>query len=321
MNNCAKSPPFLVIVIPCYNEQDILPSTTVILSELLDKLKNQGIIRQESLICYVDDGSTDKTWDILEKRHEIDPFCRAIKFAGNAGQENAMWAGMMEAYELGCDCAITLDVDLQDDIEVMPAMLADYRNGCEIVYGVRNNRETDTWLKRKTAHIFYSLMSHLNMSIIPDHSQYRLMSKPVLEALQGFEERNLFIRGIMPSLGFKSSRVYYKRLPRLAGETKYTVKKMVSLAWQGITSCSALPLRIAGMLSFICMALSIILAIVFVCKKYIIGSHTPGWTSLFIAILFMGSVQLFCLSVMGEYIAKIFTEVRRRPRYIIEKKL
>lgn len=315
-----RKAPFLVLVAPCYNEQEILAATMQTLSDLLVELKSKGLAAHNSLVCYVDDGSSDATWQILENRHKIDEFCKGIKFAGNAGQQNALWAGLAQARDLGADCAITIDVDLQDDISVISQMLADYANGAEIVYGVRNNRDTDTVFKRNTARLFYFLMGKLDLGIIPNHAEFRLMGRPVLEALRGFEERNLFIRGLMPELGFSTSKVYYKRLPRLAGETKYSLRAMISTAWQGVTACSVAPLRIAGVLSFLCMLASFILAIIFISKKYIFGAEVLGWTSLFIAILFMGSVQLFCLAVIGEYIAKIFTEVRRRPRYIIEKR-
>lgn len=313
--------PFLVLVVPCYNEEAALPASMQTLSNLLDKLKADGQISQNSAICYVDDGSRDNTWEIIEKRHSIDPCCRGVKFAGNAGHQNALWAGLQVARAWGADCAITIDADLQDDISVISQMIADYRSGCEIVYGVRSSRGSDSWFKRRSAQWFYSLMSKLSVQIIPDHADYRLMARPALDALSSFEERNLFLRGLAPALGFKTSKVFYQRLPRTAGETKYPLRKMIALAWQGITSCSAVPLRIAGLMGFLCMLFSIALGIIFILRKYIIGAHMPGWTSLFVAILFMGAVQLFCLAVMGEYIAKIFTEVRHRPRYIIEKEL
>lgn len=316
-----KRAPFLTMVIPCYNEQEILPRTMEILSDFLRKLIEKGKISSESLICYIDDGSTDNTWNLIEQRHQKDKTCRGIKFAGNAGQQNALWAGLEAARKYGSDCAITVDVDLQDDINVIPEMLEDYANGAEIVFGVRNERDSDTFFKRYTAKLFYMLMKKLNFSIVPEHSEFRLMGKPVLEALESFEERNLFIRGLMPILGFKTAKVYYRRLPRVAGVTKYPLRKMISTAWQGITACSVAPLRIAGLLSSICMVIAFILGIIYVCKKYVGGADVPGWTSLFIAILFMGSAQLFCLAVIGEYIAKIYTEVRHRPRYIIEKRL
>lgn len=312
--------PFLALVVPCYNEEEILPTTMETLSGLLRDLKDHGVVAQESMVCYVDDGSADATWRLLESRHEVDPFCRAIKFSINAGHQNALWAGMETARDLGADCVISLDADLQDDASVIPEMIARYVEGCDIVYGVRNNRASDTAFKRKTAHLFYSLMRKLDLGIIPDHADYRLASRPVLEALENFSEHNLFLRGLFPALGFRTAKVYYRRLERAAGQTKYPLKKMIAFAWQGITACSTAPLRLAGIMGFICMLIALAICAVSI-YKYAAGETIQGWTSLIIVILFLGSVQLFCLGVMGEYIAKIFTETRQRPRYIVEKRL
>lgn len=312
--------PLLALVVPCYNEQETLPRTFEALGTLLNDLKGRGVIRQDSFVCYVDDGSKDSTWNLLEGRNTSDPWCRAIKFSANAGHQNAVWAGMEMARNWDVDCIISLDADLQDDIGVIEEMIEHYALGSDIVYGVRNNRQSDTAFKRKTAHLFYALMRKLNLGIIPDHADYRLVSKAVLQALKGFEEHNLFLRGLFPILGFKSSKVYYSRISRQAGVSKYPLKKMLAFAWQGITSCSAAPLRIAGLMSFICMIIALIICLISI-FKYLAGETIQGWTSLIIVSLFLGSVQLFCLAVMGEYIAKIFTEVRNRPRYIIEQVL
>lgn len=315
-----RKAPLLALVVPCYNEEEILPSTMRELSELLENCKSQEIIRKESYILYVDDGSKDKTWALLEERHKCDKSCRAIKFAGNAGHQNAVWAGMTQARAWKADCIISLDADLQDDVEIIPQMIRDYIQGNDIVYGVRNNRDTDTAFKRCSAHLFYTFMRWLNVSVIPDHADYRLVAGPVLDALDGYGEQNLFLRGLFPTIGFKSSKVYYKRLSRKAGESKYPLRKMLSFAWRGITSCSVAPLRLAGLMSLLCMFLAFVICI---CSlyKYVVGDTIQGWTSLIIVSLLLGGVQLFCLAVMGEYIAKIFTEVRHRPRYIIEKTL
>lgn len=312
--------PFLVIVVPCYNEREVLPATLKTLATLLKDMKARGLARADSVVCYVDDGSRDTTWEILEEAHKADTYCRAIKFAGNAGHQNALWAGMEAATQWGADCAISMDADLQDDPGIMPQMLSLYAEGYDIVYGVRDNRASDTTFKRVTAHWFYGLMGKLNVAMIPDHADYRLVAGPVLRALADFGERDLFLRGLFPVLGFRTARVPYTRRSRVAGESKYPLKKMIAFAWRGITSCSAAPLRVAGLMSFICMLFALILCFVSI-FKYAAGETIQGWTSLIIVILFLGSVQLFCLAVMGEYIAKIFTEVRRRPRYIIEKEL
>ncbi len=312
--------PKLVLVIPCYNEEETLPATLDALSGLLNDCRSRGLIKEDSFACYVDDGSNDATWQILESRHRVDPACRAIKFAANSGHQNAVWAGMAQSRAWGADCIISLDADLQDDISVIPQMLAEYADGCDIVYGVRNNRSTDTAFKRGSAHLFYNLMGRLNVAIVPDHADYRLVSRPVLNALSGFTEQSLFLRGLFPILGFKTGKVYYRRLSRQAGISKYPLRKMLSFAWRGITSCSTAPLRLAGIMSFACMAIALLACIVSL-YKYAVGDTIPGWTSLVIIILFLGSAQLFCLAVIGEYIAKIFTETRHRPRYIIERTL
>ncbi len=313
-----REAPFLILVVPCYNESEVLPSTLDTIAAMLDRLKSEGLARAESCACYVDDGSRDDTWQILARRHETDKYCRAVKFAGNAGHQNAVWAGMEQARAWGADCIISLDADLQDDIGVIPEMLARYQEGCDIVYGVRDSRASDTPFKRNTAKCFYALMRKLNLAVIPDHADYRLVAKPVLEALKGFEEHNLFLRGLFPVLGFQTAKVYYSRKPRSAGESKYPLKKMIAFAWEGITSCSAAPLRIAGLMSFVCMLVALLVLIVTV-FKYASGEVILGWTSQIITTLFIGSVQLFCLAVIGEYLAKIFSEVRHRPRYIVEK--
>lgn len=315
-----RSPPFLILIIPCYNEEQTLPTTFQAIGSLLSKLRENGVISEKSLACYVDDGSTDSTWNLLEGRHASDPHFRAIGFASNAGHQNALWAGLEEARALGADCAISVDADLQDDIGVIPEMISQWTQGYDIVYGVRDNRDTDSAFKRGTARLFYKLMNKLDVGIIPDHPDFRLMGKPAIEALLKFDERNLFLRGLIPRLGFRSAKVFYRRGKRKFGETKYPLRKMLSFAWTGITSASAAPLRLAGVLSFLCMILALFLA-VFQIYRWNAGENVPGWTSLFLAVLFLGSIQLFCLAVIGEYIAKIFTEVRRRPRYIIERRL
>lgn len=312
--------PLLALVVPCYNEEETLPRTLEALSALLARCKAKGLIRPESYALYVDDGSRDNTWQLLENRHLTDPFCRGISFAANAGHQNAVWAGMDTAREWGADCIISLDADLQDDIAAVPEMLARYAEGCDIVYGVRNDRSTDTAFKRGTARFFYRLMGWLNVKLIPDHADYRLVARPVLEALRGIEEQTLFLRGLFPTLGFKSSKVYYARLSRQAGVSKYPLLKMLSFAWRGITSCSAAPLRLAGFMSLACMLAALAYSLVSL-VKYMLGETIQGWTSMIIVVLLLGSVQLFCLALMGEYLAKIFTEVRRRPRYIVEKTL
>ena len=312
--------PCLMFVIPCYNEEETLPYTMERLASLLDDLKARGLANPKSFVCYVDDGSDDASWRLIEERNSRDPRCRGVKFAGNSGHQNAVWAGMDMARKWNADCVISMDADLQDDPDVASEMLERYREGCEIVYGVRRDRSVDTKFKKYTARAFYALMRKLGVNAIPDHADYRLVGRAALEALESFDERNLYLRGLFPVLGFKTAKVYYKRRVREHGVSKYPLTRMIALAWQGITSTSAAPLRMAGLLSFCCMLIALVLCCVTI-YKYIVGEVIQGWTSLVIVVLFLGSAQLFCLSIIGEYIAKIFTEVRHRPRYIIEKYL
>ncbi len=315
-----RNGPFLIFVIPCYNEEEILPKTFHVLAELLNDLKSSNTIAEKSYVLYVNDGSRDKTWDLIEARATSDPSVHGVCFARNAGHQNAVWAGMESARRAECDCIISLDADLQDDISVVKDMIDEYRKGCEIVYGVRNDRSTDTSFKRNTAEMFYSFMKFLNVDMVPDHADYRLVSRRVLEELRQFHEHELFLRGLFPTLGFKTAKVYYKRQKREAGVSKYPLFKMIAFAWKGITSCSVAPLRLAGLMSIVCALLAVILSIRSV-ACYFLGYTVSGWTSTMIVVLFLGAIQLLCLSLIGEYIAKIYTEVRNRPRYIIEKEI
>ena len=316
----SRTAPLLALVVPCYNEEETLPRTMNALSDLMVDLKKQGLVHAQSFALYVNDGSRDRTWELLEERHSTDPFCRGVSFAANAGHQNAVWAGMVTARDMGVDCIISLDADLQDDIAAIPQMIAKYTEGNDIVYGVRNDRSTDTAFKRRTARMFYGFMRWLKVPLIPDHADYRLVARPVLEALDEIKEHSLFLRGLFPAMGFKSAQVYYMRQSRMAGESKYPFWKMVSFAWRGITACSVAPLRIAGLMSMLCMLAALAFSGVSL-LKYMLGETIQGWTSLIIVVLLLGSVQLFCLALVGEYLAKIFTEVRHRPRYIIGKKL
>lgn len=316
----SRSLPVLALVVPCYNEHETLPRTLAALGDLLQDCKARGLVDTASFALYVDDGSTDSTWALLEARNAQDATCRGISFACNAGHQNAVLAGMQHARQAGVDCIISLDADLQDDISVIPEMIAHYTLGCEIVYGVRNDRSTDTPFKRKTAQWFYGFMNLLQVKMVPDHADFRLVGSKALDALEKFHESNMFLRGLFPAMGFCSAQVLYGRLARQAGETKYPLWKMLSLAWRGITSFSAAPLRLAGLLSLAGMGIALVLAVVALCN-YLGGEVVSGWTSLVIVVLFMGSVQLFCLGVMGEYVAKMFVEMKGRPRYIVEKVL
>lgn len=315
-----RDAPLLALVAPCYNEASALPETMQALGDLLARLKAQGHAAEESYALYVDDGSRDATWELIRRRHEADPFCKGLKFAGNAGHQNAVLAGMRTARDWGADCVVTLDADLQDDISVIPQMIAHYREGCDIVFGVRNDRSADTRFKRTTANLFYRGMGLLRVRLVPNHADFRLVARPALEALEDFREQRPFLRGIFPAMGFKTAEVTYRRLSRRAGESKYPLWKMLSFAWRGLTSFSPAPLRLAGLLGTTGMLLAL-LTCVAALIDYMAGRTVSGWTSLIIVVLFMGSVQLFCLAVMGEYVSKIFEEVKRRPRYIVERLL
>ncbi|MDR2696725.1 MAG: glycosyltransferase family 2 protein [Deltaproteobacteria bacterium] len=310
--------PVLALVLPCYNEQETLPRTLRVVAALLEELKSEGRISADSFALYVDDGSRDATWELVSAAHTGSPqSCRGIKFAGNAGHQNALYAGLLQVRTVA-DCAISLDADLQDDLAAVRPMLAHFAEGCEIVYGVRNDRSSDTVFKRTSAHAFYRAMERLGIRLVPDHADFRLTGRPVLEALASYAEHNLFLRGIFPGMGFRSAVVGYARLARQAGESKYPLRRMLSFAISGLTSFSPMPLRLAGILSAVALLLALFesLRALYI---HFTGGTVVGWTSLMIAMLLLGAVQLFCLAVMGEYMARMFTELKRRPRYLIEK--
>ena len=309
----------LYLVVPCYNEEEVLPVTIKRLAELLDNLVSKSEVSEESRIVFVDDGSTDNTWSIIESAHSTYTGVRGIKLAANVGHQNALMAGLTEVNGL-CDCCISIDADLQDDITVIPQFLNEYRNGCDVVYGVRKRRESDTAFKRGTAKAFYKLMRLLGADIIENHADYRLLSRRALNALAEFSEVNLFLRGMVRLVGFKSGVVYYDRTKRYAGESKYPLRKMLSFAFDGITSFSIKPIRIVWTLGVLVSFIAVLAEIYTLCARFF-GVSVTGWSSLMISIWFLGGVQLISVGVIGEYIGKIYKEVKRRPRYIIEKGL
>ncbi|MCQ9316556.1 glycosyltransferase family 2 protein [Pediococcus pentosaceus] len=307
----------LTIVVPCFNEEEVLPETLKELGAILIKLKNKELISNKSKILFVDDGSKDKTWNLIEKYTKELDYVGGIKFSRNYGHQNALIAGMTEAVEFA-DMIITIDADLQDDVNAIPEMIQKYLNGVDVVYGVRNNRDTDTVFKRRTALLFYQLMKKIGVKLVPNSADYRLLSKRAVQALLQFKERNLFLRGIVPLVGYKSDKVYYARKDRFAGTSKYPLKKMIHFAMDGITSFSLAPIHlIFGMGTFIVL-IGILLMIYSIFEKFT-GHVTSGWSSLMISIWLIGGVQLISLSVIGDYIGKIFTEVKKRPRFTIEK--
>ena len=311
--------PTVYIVVPCYNEEEVLPKTNGKLVEKLSQLINDGRADKKSRILYVDDGSADKTWELITGFHKEFDCVTGIKLAKNAGHQNALLAGLMKAREFS-DCAVSLDADLQDDIEALDRFLERYSEGCEVVYGVRSKRDADTFFKRFTALCFYRLMRRLGVDIVHNHADYRLMGKNALNALSDFKESQSVLRGIVPLIGYKSGVVYYERKERAAGQTKYPLKKMLGFAIDGITSFSVRPLKIISNLGVIISVLSVF-GLLYALISYFSGSAVPGWTAIVASIWLLGGIQLLCIGVVGEYIGKIYGEVKARPRYIIEKSL
>ena len=306
----------LAIVVPCYNEEEVLRDTEKKLSKLLQDLITKKKISKESFIMFVNDGSTDKTWQIIESLHRKSKHVEGLKLAHNVGHQFALLSGLNKAIEL-CDISISIDADLQDDINVIEEMIDKYYNGADIVYGVRNNRDTDSFFKRFTAQSFYKVMRLMGVNSVYNHADYRLMSKRAMEALSKYEERNLFLRGIVPLIGYKTDCVYYKRLKRQAGVSKYPLKKMIHFAIDGITSFSIKPITMITTLGFIIIVLSIAF-IIYSFVMYFLGKTVSGWSSLLCSIWFLGGVQLLSIGIIGEYVGKTYIEVKRRPRYNIE---
>lgn len=307
--------PVLYLVIPCYNEEAVLPVTAPMFLEKLKDLTAAGKISGDSRVLFVDDGSRDRTWEVISSLAASDARYRGIRQSRNRGHQNAVLAGLMEAKDV-CDITISIDCDGQDDINAMDAMVDAYLDGCEIVYGVRSKRDTDTFFKRFTAQSYYRLLKWMGVETVYNHADYRLVSSRALKAFADFREVNLFLRGMFPLVGFKSTSVSYERHERLAGESHYPLRKMLHLALEGITSLSVQPLHVItglgmgiAILSFVGVVWSIIVALT--------GNAVPGWASTTCIVCFIGGIQLICLGILGEYIGKIYLEVKARPRYII----
>ena len=310
--------PVLYLVIPCYNEEQVLPLTSGKFKAKLDELEQAGKISGKSRVMFVNDGSRDTTWDILTSLCEEDERYAAISLSRNRGHQNALIAGLMEAKKYA-DITISMDCDGQDDINAICEMVDEYAKGSEIVFGVRNDRSTDTWFKRSTARSYYKFLRGMGVDIIPDHADYRLMSSRVLDALEGYGEVNLFLRGIIPQLGFKQSVVYYSRAEREAGTTHYPLSKMMQLAIDGITSFSVKPLRLITILGLIVAFLSFV-GIIYVFASIIFGHTVGGWASTTCILCFVSGIQMISLGVIGEYIGKIYLETKHRPRYIVDER-
>lgn len=310
-----KKTPILYIVVPCYNEEQVLPITSTLFVDKIQELAQKELISPDSRVLFVDDGSKDSTWEIISELAAQNPICKGIRQSRNRGHQNAVLAGLMEAKDQ-CDITISIDCDGQDDINAMNDMVAAYLEGCEIVYGVRSSRKTDSAFKRGTAQGFYKLLNWMGAEVVYNHADYRLVSSRVLQEFANFKEVNLFLRGMFPLVGFKSTSVYYERKERMAGKSHYPLGKMLALAFDGITSLSIKPIRmITGMGIFV--AFLSLIGVIWSVVVQLMGHSVAGWASLTCILCFMCGIQMICLGVLGEYIGKIYMEVKGRPRYII----
>lgn len=310
--------PIIGIISPCYNEELVLAETSLQLNTIIKDLVDRNIISEKSFAVFVDDGSRDKTWELIEEKTSEFNHIKGLKLAGNVGHQNALLAGLI-TFKDEADALISIDADLQDDVRVIEEMILQFKSGIDVVYGVRKERTTDTFFKKNTALLFYNLMRKMKVNIVYNHADYRLCSNRVLNALSEFGEVNLFLRGIIPTIGFKKEMVYYDRLERFAGESKYPFRKMAAFAWNGVTSFSNYPLKIVTIIGFVIFGLCLIMTGYALVALYT-GNVVPGWLSTVLPMYFLGGVQLFCFGIIGEYIGKIYSEVKQRPRYFIDKR-
>ena len=307
----------LIIVVPCYNGEEILPYSIEKLTGVIKNLIEKSKIASNSGILFVNDGSRDGTWEIIQNEYAKNPYVYGLGLAGNVGHQNALFAGLQTAAEI-CDFSISIDADLQDDIEVIEQMVDEYLSGADIVYGVRSERKTDTFFKRFTAQLFYRIMEMMGVKTVYNHADFRLMSARAMKQLGQYKERNLFLRGMVPLIGYKTATVTYARKERLAGESKYPLKKMLSFAWDGITSFSIKPISMIMAFGGVIVACSVV-AFIYTLVSYFMGHVSPGWSSLMISIWFLGGVQLLFIGVVGQYVGKTYIESKERPRYNVEK--
>ena len=307
----------LIIVVPCYNEEEILTYSIEKFTGVIKNLIEKSKIASNSGILFVNDGSRDGTWEIIQNEYAKNPYVYGLGLAGNVGHQNALFAGLQTAAEI-CDFSISIDADLQDDIEVIEQMVDEYLSGADIVYGVRSERKTDTFFKRFTAQSFYRIMEMMGVKTVYNHADFRLMSARAMKQLGQYKERNLFLRGMVPLIGYKTATVTYARKERLAGESKYPLKKMLSFAWDGITSFSIKPISMIMTFGGVIVACSVI-AFIYTLVSYFMGHVSPGWSSLMISIWFLGGVQLLFIGVVGQYVGKTYIESKERPRYNVEK--
>ncbi len=306
----------LYLVVPCYNEEEVLDETTKQLNKKLERLIEAGKVSDASRILFVNDGSRDQTWMIIRRLHEEYRLVSGLNLSRNRGHQNAVFAGLMYAKE-HCDVAISLDADLQDDVDAIDEMIDKFHEGCDVVYGVRSSRKKDTFFKKTTAEGFYKIMKWMGVDIVFNHADYRLMSKRVLDQLQDYKEVHLFLRGMIPLIGYPSANVYYERKERFAGESKYPLKKMLAFAFDGISSFSVKPIRFIVWLGFFIFFVSILM-LLYSILQFVFGDTVPGWSSLIVSIWALGGLQLLAIGVVGEYIGKVYMETKRRPKYAIQ---
>lgn len=314
-----KDKPKLWLVIPCYNEEEALPITIPAVTEKMNTLIRAGTIHENSRVLLVNDGSKDGTWPMICELHETDPLYNGINLSRNKGHQNALLAGLLTAKDF-CDCTISMDADLQDDINAIDQMMEAFHAGADVVYGVRSKRETDTWFKRVTAEGYYKLLALMGANIVYNHADYRLMSKRALEGLAEYGESNLFLRGIVPMIGYDSTTVEYERSERVAGESKYPIKKMLSFAFEGISSLSSTPIKWITRLGLGVFVVSLIM-LIYSFFQYFSGNTTAGWASIIVSIWAIGGLILLSIGVIGEYIGKTYIETKNRPRFIIQEAL
>lgn len=312
--------PLLCIVVPCYNEEEVLPQSSAILSDVLKDLIAKKKISENSRIIFVDDGSKDGTWDIILHLHKTNRVFTGIKLAHNEGHQRALYAGLMDALDRGCEISVSIDADLQDDVAAIEDMVDRYADGAEIVFGVRDNRDTDTGFKRNTAESYYRLMQKFGTEVVFNSADFRLMSRRALKALSQYHEANLFLRGIVPALGFKTDQVFYSRKKRMAGTSKYPLSKMLALAVEGITSFSIEPMHVMTMVGLISILIALIM-LIYTIASWATGNAVAGWGSLMISIWFVGGLIITSLGVTGEYVGKAYIECKDRPRYIVDVEL
>jgi len=306
----------LYIVVPCYNEEEALPLTAARLRDKVQALVAAGRVAPDSRVCFVNDGSTDATWQVISSLHEQDVLFSGINLSRNRGHQNALLAGLMTVKDR-CDVTVSMDADLQDDVDAIDAMLDKHAEGFDVVYGVRSSRHKDSVFKRSTAHFYYRLLHWLGVESVSNHADYRLMSRRALDGLAQFDEVNLFLRGMVPLVGFPSATVEYVRGERVAGQSKYPLRKMLAFAIEGVTSLSVRPIRFVTKLGMLILILAVVVAVVFV-AQFVLGMTVPGWASTIVSIWALGGLQLFAIGIIGEYVGKIYLEAKSRPRYIIQ---